>query len=137
MLKSSYELLLEQFSLHYPHFYKQSIDWWKSGPYHITFLLSNRDRIEFNASENTIRYIKPIDHFADSPDLRREIGRNIRKFITYRGLRQQEVSESAGITEAMLSRYINGTSMPGLDKLHNLACALGCQLTDLLGQTEE
>ena len=133
MKRSSYEVLLDQFELNFPEFYNRSVDWWKSGPYHITLLLDTNDRMEFNASENTIRWIPVIDRYMDSPALRKEIGRNIRKFITYRGLRQQDVAEKANITEAMLSRYINGTSMPGIDKLHNIAYALGCQMEDLLG----
>lgn len=133
MLRSSYELLVNQFELNYPHFFSKTVDWWKSGPYHVTFLLDSGDRVEFDASENTIRYIKSIDRSTDNDLFRKEIGRNIRKFITYKGMRQQDVSEQAGITPAMLSRYINGTSMPGLDKLHSIACVLGCQLEDLIG----
>jgi predicted XRE-type DNA-binding protein len=133
MVQSSYELMLNQFKMYYPNYYNKIADWWKSGPYHITVLLNDGDRIEFDSSDNTIRWVPVIDYTVDSEMLRKEIGRNIRKFITYRGMRQQEVAEQAGVTEAMLSRYINGTSMPSLDKLHNLANVLGCQITDLLG----
>lgn len=136
MVKSSYEIILEQFRMYYPNYYERATDWWKSGPYHITLLLDNNDRIEFDSSDNTIRWIPIIDRSVDNDILRKEIGRNIRKFIVYRGLRQQDVAEKIGVTEAMLSRYINGTSMPSLDKVHNLANALGCQITDLLGNDE-
>jgi predicted XRE-type DNA-binding protein len=136
MVRSSYEILLNQFELNYPHFASRMVDWWKSGPYHVTFLLDNGDRVEFDSSENTIRYLKVINRSTDNEAFRKEIGRNIRKFITYTGMRQQDVSEKAGITQAMLSRYINGTSMPGLDKLHSLACVLGCHVEDLIGSDD-
>lgn len=136
MLNSSFELILDQFKMYFPDLYSRGTDWWKSGPYHITVLLNDSSRVEFDASDNTIRWVKVIDRTIDNDILRREIGRNIRKFITYRGLRQQDVSEKAGITQAMMSRYINGTSMPGIDKLHNIASVLGCQIDDLLGVEE-
>ena len=136
MLHSSFELILEQFRMYYPSLYDQGKDWWKSGPYHITVLLNDNSRVEFDSSENTIRWISKIDRSIDNEVLRKEIGRNIRKFIVYRGARQQDVAEQAGITQAMLSRYINGSSVPGIDKLHNIAVVLGCHVDDLLGVEE-
>lgn len=136
MLHSSFGLILEQFKMYYPDVYVQGVDWWKSGPYHITILLNDDSRVEFNSSDNTIRWISKIDHSVDNDILRKEIGRNIRKFIVYKGINQQDVAEKAGVTQAMLSRYINGTSMPGIDKLHNIAAVLGCHVDDLLGVEE-
>ena len=130
-------MILEQFRMYFPNLYDRTIDWWKSGPYHITVLLDNNDRVEFDSSDNTIRWIPKFDRSVDGDIFRKEIGRNIRKFIIYRGLRQQEVSEKVGITEAMLSRYINGTSMPRLDKLYDLARVLNCRVEDLLGVDEK
>ncbi len=136
MIRSSFELILDQFRMYFPDLYDQGTDWWKSGPYHITILLKDNSRVEFDSSDNTIRWVPKIDPLTDSDILRKEIGRNIRKFIVYRGLRQHEVAEKVGITEAMLSRYINGTSMPGLDKLYHIASVLGCQVEDLIGPGE-
>ena len=133
MMNSKCELILEQFRMYFPNLYERGVDWWKSGPYHITVLLNDDNRVEFDSSDNTIRWVSRIDRTVDNDILRKEIGRNIRKFIVYRGLRQQDVAEQAVITEAMLSRYINGTSMPGVDKLHNLASVLNCTIDDLIG----
>ena len=133
MLHSSFVLILNQFKLYFPDLYEQTVDWWKSGPYHITVLLADNTRAEFDSSDNTVRWVEKIDYSTDNDILRKEIGRNIRKFITYRGMHQQDVSEKAGVTQAMLSRYINGTSMPGIDKLHNIASVLECGIEDLLG----
>jgi DNA-binding Xre family transcriptional regulator len=136
-MNSKCELMLEQFRMYFPNLYERGDDWWKSGPYHITVLLNDDSRVEFDSSDNTIRWVSRVDCTVNSESLRKEIGRNIRKFIIYRGLRQQDICEKIGITEAMLSRYLNGTSMPGVDKLHNLASVLNCQIGDLLGDYEE
>lgn len=135
-MRSSFEIILEQFRTYFPDLYDKGTDWWKSGPYHITVVLNDGDRVEFDASENTIRWLREINRSLNNEDFRKEIGRNIRKFIVYRGMRQQDVSEQIGVTDAMLSRYINGTSMPGLDKLYKLANVLNCNITDLTGVDE-
>lgn len=137
MKTSSCEVLINQFKLYYPDFYNNAIDWWKSGPYHITFLLDNNDRVEFDGSDNTIRWSRSADLFTDNDEYKKEIGRNIKKFMTYRGLNQQEVSEQIGITQAMLSRYITGSSMPRLDKLNHLAHVLNCEVTDLTSRCRD
>ena len=136
MLNNSFEVIIDQFKMYFPNLYERGVDWWKSGPYHITVLLDDNSRVEFDSSENAIRWVSKIDHSTDNGILRKEIGRNIKKFITYRGIRQQDVCEKVGITQAMLSRYINGASMPGIDKLYNIASALNCTLDDLLGVEE-
>lgn len=132
-MKSNSEILIEQFRLYFPDLYDRAIDWWKSGPYYITFLLDNNDRIEFDGSNNSIRWVRKIDRCVDNDEFRKEIGRNIKKFITYKGLNQQEISDKVGITQAMLSRYITGTSIPGVDKLNRLANVLDCRVGDLIG----
>ena len=137
MISSSCERILEQFKMYFPTLYEKGKDWWKSGPYHITVLLWDDSRLEFDSSDNTIRWIRALDYSTDNEILRREIGRNIKKFITYRGISQQELCEKIGVTESMMSRYINGTSMPGIDKLYNLAAVLNCQIDDLLGRHDE
>ena len=134
MKLSSCEMLIEQFRLYYPDYHDRAVDWWKSGPYHITFLLDDNTRLEFDGSENTIRWPHVADIFTDNEEYRKEIGRNIRKFMIYRGLNQQEVCERVGITQAMLSRYITGNSMPRLDKLNHLAHILNCEISDLTGK---
>jgi transcriptional regulator with XRE-family HTH domain len=50
-----------------------------------------------------------------------------------RSIPQSKVAEQSGMTQAMLSRYIHGTSMPGIDKIYALASTLGCRVVDILG----
>jgi transcriptional regulator with XRE-family HTH domain len=93
--------------------------------------------MEFDAYEKTIRRIQPNNYEKDTADLRKEIGRNIQKAISNRGLSQGEIAERCGITEAMLSRYIHGTSTPGIDKIYKLAAVLSCRVVDIMGEAYE
>ena len=62
-----------------------------------------------------------------------EFGHNLQTVIRSKNVTQSQLARQLGITEAMLSRYIHGTSMPGVDKVYALANILGCRITDILG----
>lgn len=134
MVKNKYDRILEQFERYYSDLYSQTVDWWPSGRYHITVKLEDRMIFEFDATNNTIRRVRPDNYKSDVDVLKTDIGYNIQKMISARGIPQSEIASRVGITEAMLSRYIHGTSMPGIDKVYSLAAALDCRVIDILGE---
>lgn len=133
MVKAKYDRILNQFERYYPDLYRQTVDWWPSGRYHITVKLEDRTMFEFDTTNNTIRRVIP-ESYNNVDTLRSDIGHNIQKLILANGIPQSEIASRVGITEAMLSRYIHGTSMPGIDKVYSLAAALGCRVIDILGE---
>ena len=135
MIKNKYEVILEQFELYYPEYYQQTVDWWASGRLSITVMLENGDVFEFNRMDNTIRRIQPDNCNVDDKTLSKGLGRNIQKFILLRGISQNELASRLGITDAMLSRYIHGTSMPSAGKLFRIAKLLGCTQDELFDET--
>ena len=137
MLQHKYDNILKRFEQNYSHFFKQAVDWWPSGRSCITVKLRDGQLMEYNQIGDTIRYIKSDEYTGDTLTLRKEIGRNIQKLIMTRGLPQSEIASKCGITEAMLSRYIPGPSLPGVDKLCILARVLGCRISELTGEYDE
>ena len=135
MMKEKYERLIERFKNYYPYLYEQVIDWWPSGRMDITVKLEDGLLFEYSSADNTIRKINSDNNVKDSETLRKEIGRHLQKVILTRGIPQSHIAEKVGITEAMLSRYIHGTSMPGVDKLYSIASVLGCRVADILNDT--
>lgn len=132
MLKQKYEEILDRYKSYYPFFYDQTVDWWPSGRLCITAKLEDGTLMEFNSRNDTIRRIQSDKYAMDDTLLRKEIGYNLQKVISARGMSQSDIAEKCGITNAMLSRYIHGTSMPGIDKVYILADVLGCRITDIL-----
>lgn len=134
MLKQKYEEILERYKTYYSFFYNQTVDWWPSGRLCITVKLEDGALLEYDSVDNTIRKIQLDRHMTDSDFLRKEIGHNLQKVISARGMSQGDIAAKCGITDAMLSRYIHGTSMPGVDKIYALADVLGCRITDILDE---
>ena len=133
MLNEKYNRMFEKFKLYYPELYRQTVDWWPSGRLCITVRLEDNYICEYDSVANTIRKIESDKTKMDEDTLRKEIGHNIRKLIQSRSISQSTIASECGITPAMLSRYIHGTSMPGVDKVYSLARVLGCRITDILG----
>lgn len=133
MLNEKYNRMLEKFGLYYPDLHRQAVDWWPSGRLCISVRLEDDYIFEFNSVNNTIRRIESNSSKVDDDTLRKEIGHNIQKLIQTRSISQSTIASECGITPAMLSRYIHGTSLPGVDKVYALANVLGCRITDILG----
>ncbi len=133
MLNEKYNRMLEKFECYYPDLYRQTVDWWPSGRLCITVRLEDDYIFEYDSVANTIRRIESNRSKVDGDTLRKEIGHNIQKLIQSRSISQSTIASECGITPAMLSRYIHGTSMPGVDKVYALANILGCRIADILG----
>lgn len=135
MIKNKYEEMLGRFEQCYPYLLEQTVDWWPSGRSYITVKLNDGTLLEFDSINNTIRRVQPNVYSKDTETIRKDIGYNLKKLILARGIPQSDIAEKCGITEAMLSRYIHGTSMPGVDKIYALASVLSCRTIDILGDT--
>jgi transcriptional regulator with XRE-family HTH domain len=45
---------------------------------------------------------------------------------------QKDLSDSTGLSEVILSRYLNGRSAPGLQAIYKIAKALNCSADELI-----
>ena len=134
MKKEKYYKIMESFEHYYSYLYDQTVDWWPSGRSCITAKLEDGVLIEFDYVSTTIRRIQPNNVSKDIETLRKEIGFNIKKLVQTRGMAQSDIAKQCDITEAMLSRYIHGTSMPSVDKINALAATLDCRVVDIIGE---
>ena len=58
------------------------------------------------------------------------IQKNLRKFIRERGVTQAYIARATGLTEASISRYVNGEHTPSSMSLMKLARALHVSIDD-------
>lgn len=62
-----------------------------------------------------------------------QLGSRIQELLEEKGISRKEFSEMTGLTEAAVSRYINGQREPKSITLAIIAKALGASVDDLLG----
>ena len=135
MVKDKYEQILNRFELYYPNYYNRAIDWWASGRSTIAVRLDTNEKIEYNSYDDSIRWIRTDEYTDNEERRRRAFGHNLEKMIPYTGMSKGELAEKLGITNAMLSRYIRGTSMPSADKAHQIARLIGCSTDEFFDDT--
>lgn len=133
MVRDKYERTIKQFELYYPRYYDRAIDWWPSGRLSIMIKLDDGDIYDYNPLDDSIRLVSNCTNNEDV--LRKSFGINLQKMIPFSGLSKGELAEKAGITNAMLSRYIRGNSMPNVILARRLANILGCTLDELFDRT--
>lgn len=135
MILDKYQKILEQFGRYYPSLYEQTVDWWASGRTFIFVRLDDGSVFEFNSIDNSIRRIRVNEYDEDDTARRKAFGANLEKLIPLSGMTKGELAENLGITNAMMTRYLKGTSMPSAVKAYQLASALGCRVDDLFDDT--
>ena len=65
-------------------------------------------------------------------DMRRLVGRNVRRIRQKRGLTQEKFAEISGFSQQYLSSLENGRRNPTVVTLYELATALGVRHMDLV-----
>ena len=60
------------------------------------------------------------------------IGKNIQRWRSFKGKKQETFAKEMGISRVMLSRYENGRSAISLEQLEQIANSLGIKIEDLI-----
>ena len=135
MIKDKYERTLKQFETYYPRLYELAVDWWATGRTSIAVKLFDGTVYDYDPMDDSIRKITTADYNANEDDMRKAFGCNLQKMIPFSGLSKSEIAERAGITNAMLSRYIRGNSVPSVLIASRIARILHCTVDELFDHT--
>ena len=69
-------------------------------------------------------------------DVRRLVGRNLRRLRLDRGLSQEQLAHDAGIAPSYLSQIENGTRSPTVTKLQDLATTLRTPIVEFFAESK-
>jgi DNA-binding XRE family transcriptional regulator len=134
MIRDKYERILMNFERRHPHLYNQAVEWWGSGRISIFVELNDGTVIDYNDIDNTIRWVT-VGGDIDDETKCKAFGHNLQKFVMVSGMSKGEIAEKLGITNAMLSRYLHGKSMPSFDKGRQIANLMGCMMEELFDES--
>ena len=66
-------------------------------------------------------------------DLQDVFGKRLKQFMQEKNMTQRKLAKATGLTDVTISRYTNGTRLPGADELLKLSNALSVSADDLIG----
>ena len=92
--------------------------------------LDDGTAIIYDDLDQTFRNISSFDELTRY-ESSYEFGRRLNKIMRLRKLTQSELSDRTGITQCMLSRYMNGKANPSLHNSYVLARELDVDIHDL------
>ena len=70
----------------------------------------------------------------DEPEWSARFGHNLEALLEKRDMSKTEFARALGITNAMVSRYIHGDTMPSFRRACEIADVLRCEIDDLVSE---
>jgi len=135
MRRSTEEIIYQNFSRMFPVIEKEVRDYKLCNSDELLIETESGERYLFDNFDQTIVYLSQnLTGF--EIEWRRRFGRNLYKQMCFNGVSQQQLSEETGISTSMISRYINGGSLPNVYSLYRIVNVLGCSADDIISFPE-
>ena len=122
--------LYENFILSFPSIEKCCVGWRQTDLFELEIHNKDGSIDIYNDMNHSLG--SKIDTCSDA-GWKKEFARRLRKKIAMRGITQTNISELTGISQPLLSLYVQGKSLPSAQKVSALAKVLGCSVNDLIG----
>ena len=93
--------------------------------------LSTGEKLIFDALYNTVRFVRYEDDNLTYEQKVKEFARNLRKFLGYNFMTQEELADKVGISRVMMNKYMNGKAVPNAILANDIAKVLKCSVQEL------
>lgn len=126
--------MLESFARSFPVIYEKAVSWYPSGQHEITIRMSDGCKIFYNSMTDSIRTTREIDYqtVTSEPEWRKRFSTKMLYKLRESGVTQKDLAEMTGLSQAIITRYINGSSSPSGYNVLKIASALGCSASELI-----
>lgn len=126
------EQMIRNFELYFPtlaedvteYFYDHTLG-------ELIFILRDGVTWCYEDTDNSIHRLPNSCNDMTDDEYKSEFGRRLKKLMFRKHITQKELTERTGITQCMISRYINGRSIPTFINVDKIARALDCSVDDL------
>ncbi len=122
---------IKDFETYFPELSKHVKEYKTNKFYELFAMLDNEFVIFYDYLEKTIRYIPKDSSNLEEQDYRYLLGIRLRNLLVCNSVNREYLSNTTGISETTISRYINGTSTPSVYNMRKLAKSLNCTINDL------
>lgn len=123
--------VIKDFETYFPELSKHVEEYETNKFYELFAMLDNEFVIFYDYLEKVIRYIPKDSSKLEEQDYRYLLGIRLRNLLFCNSVNREYLSNTTGISETTISRYINGTSTPSIYNIHKIVKALKCTINDL------
>lgn len=122
--------IYESYTRMFPGLAEITTEWKSIGMGEIRVTLEDGDEYIYDSMDQTLIPLRR-NGFTDEERWLNEFGRRLKKKMYMRGITQTEVAERCGVTQATVSKYLSGRSMPSAYAIKQIAGLLNCSPDDL------
>lgn len=97
----------------------------------IKLTLYDGSTLVFDYVNSTLRELTYDNGELSKEDWLEEFGHNLNEIMLVKGITRKELSEQTNISQATISRWINGSACPTLFDIRKVARELNCSVDDL------
>lgn len=136
-VNNSAQLVYDDFISNNQNLAKDIVDWYQSGQLEIVIKLRNGERLAYDFSNHTYRYLRKFKKSEYGlPDFSEEewsrgFANKLRKKMRIKGMSGKELAARSGVSEPRISQYLNGKTIPSAAAVARLAFALECSVSEL------
>lgn len=117
---------LDNFKLYFPCVAEKAVGYRPSYEGSIIVDLNDGGSVLYDDLAHTIRVVPRDSNKLSEKECATEFARRLRRLMNLNDITQGELSVRTGVSVAMLSRYMNGKSIPSFWAVDRIAKALGC-----------
>lgn len=121
--------LFKKFESYFPIIATNVISCRDISEYEIEFVLADGSAFVYDDLNKSIRKL-PQDHNMTEAEYRKEFGIRLRRMLMIKHVTQTDLSGMTGISQTIISKYINGQNTPGFYAVDKICRALGCSADD-------
>lgn len=99
--------------------------------YDLLITYENNQRELFDTFENTRRYVPYESTALTTEQMRNGFKIQLKKIMERKNVIQEVLAYKVGVSQGMISKYLNGEALPGYVMLKKIADALECSIDDL------
>lgn len=125
------ESLLRNFEMLDPISYSRMVSYEIPDKFSLIVNLNDGRKLLYDDVTDSTRYLNLDPDSMTEDEIMNEFCYRLRHAMTIRGFNQLRLAEKSGISQAMIGKYLNGSSIPSILKVIQIARALKCSLDEL------
>ena len=123
--------IYENLKMYFPYVFKNAVNYYEVGLFDLIVELVDGSSIIYDDFEKTVRPLPRDSNNMSEEECRKEFGLRLRQMLYRKGITQMAFAEMSGISQVMISKYINGKASPSLYAIDKIAKVLGCSVDEL------
>ena len=131
-MSENLETLINEFKTHNKELSDRAVEYYEDIPGCLFIVLDDNSLFFYDSETRTVHKCETFGDGLSEYDFKKDFSFRLRRLIKSKGFTQDSISSKAWINKSTIASYMYGTTLPNIYVFNKLACALDCQIEDLM-----